>query len=100
LKDYNAVLVKLNVGSFKQKLYFPMAVQLILENTLIAAFCRLAKSLGHSEQMGWLGRWGSNPRPKCLFQVSLTVSNNRIKEIQVLHLVSLAERGPFFFSRS
>jgi putative transposase len=39
---------------------------------LIAAFCRLAKSLSHSELMEWLvGRWGSNHsdplKPRNLF---------------------------------
>jgi hypothetical protein len=80
LKDYNAVLVKLNVGPFNQKLYFPMAVQLILENTLSSRALYVLSNAVEPEGDGPKGRHKSTKTIEKLLSVERLLIAGHLNE--------------------
>jgi hypothetical protein len=64
---------------------------------LIAAFCRLAKSLSHSELMGWLvGAVGIEPRPsfcQLLSARNLLILRERHAPTELIEWMELSVRG-------
>src|SRR5258708_11742329 len=81
--------MKLNVSSFNQKLYFPMAVQLILENTLSSRALYVLSNAVEPEGDGPKGRHKSTETIEKLFRVerSLITSHLNKKEPCLSHLV-------------